>query len=113
TWYQQKARPLLEQHTPERVETIDREVSRLADLQGVSKEDLPVCVLGNAGVGKSTLINAMVAGHQTVLPQGGVGPLTAQATLVRYSAERFFKATYLSKRKLNALLFALERYHEL
>jgi putative ribosome biogenesis GTPase RsgA len=38
-----------------------------------------VCFVGGAGVGKSTLVNALVAGGDTVVTSGGVGPLTAQA----------------------------------
>src|SRR5205823_4015085 len=66
----------------------------------------------NSGVGKSTLLNAIVARDLTVLPQGGIGPLTAQATVVRYSPKKYFRVTYLSRRKVNELLFALERHHE-
>lgn len=112
-WYEGSARPFLQQHIPDRLEVFDRDLQRLLALETAGREPLTVCVLGSAGVGKSTLINAAVAGAQTVLPQGGVGPLTAQATMVSHSTERFFRATYLPRKKLNELLFALERNHEL
>ena len=59
-------------------------------------------------MGKSTLLNALAAGASQILPAGGIGPLTAQATEVRYSEEKFFHVTYHPKKNLWRLAFALE-----
>ena len=65
--------------------------------------------MGNSGVGKSTLINALVAGKEILLPAGGVGPLTAQALTVRYSNKPRFEVHYHSPQKLRQVVFALEQ----
>jgi Dynamin family len=38
---------------------------------------LPICVVGVAGVGKSTLLNALLSDRLSLLPQGGVGSFTS------------------------------------
>lgn len=43
-----------------------------------------------------------------MLPAGGIGPLTAQATEVRFSEERRFRVTYHPRGHLWKLTFALE-----
>lgn len=111
-WYTATARGFLAEVAPERLPALDPLFERLALRE---EHELPICFLGNAGVGKSTLINALVAGSHSLVPAGGVGPLTAQATLIRYApspADRRFRATYLPARRLNNVLFALERWHE-
>jgi len=106
-WYEQSARPFLERHSPDRLEALQADQERLSRLL-VSKDEVTVCFLGNSGVGKSTLLNALAAGANQILPAGGIGPLTAQATEVRYSAEKFFHVTYHPKKNLWRLAFALE-----
>jgi predicted GTPase len=103
------ATTFLTEHDPERLSQIEVLMQKLG---GAPTPELPICFLGSAGVGKSTLINALVAGDRTIVPQGGVGPLTAQATLVRYSTTKSFRATYLPARHLNNLAFAIERGYE-
>jgi GTP-binding protein EngB required for normal cell division len=112
SWYQTEARPFLADVANDRIPQLDQELKRLEDLVGTLGDDLPVCFLGTSGVGKSTLINAVVAGREVLLPAGGVGPLTAEATLVKYAAERLFRVSYHAPTKLNKLLLALERAHE-
>lgn len=103
------ATTFLAEHDPERLSQISVLMQKLGS---APTTELPICFLGSAGVGKSTLINALVAGDRTIVPQGGVGPLTAQATLVRYAPTRSFRATYLPARHLNNLAFAIERAYE-
>ncbi|MCA9604137.1 MAG: dynamin family protein [Myxococcales bacterium] len=108
-WYAQQAATHIQEHLPNRAPIIADTLERLRRVAESAGRELPVCFLGQAGVGKSTLINALVAGSQTVLPQGGVGPLTAQATVIRHADHRFFQVRYLQAGRLNNLLFSLER----
>src|SRR4051812_9060567 len=84
-WYSDGVRQLLSEVASDRVEQLDQEFSRLGSLGDLLRRQMPVCFLGTAGVGKSTLINALVAGRDVILPAGGVGPLTAEATRVCYA----------------------------
>ena len=78
-WYEQSARPFLERHSPDRLQAVQADKERLSRLLA-STDEVTVCFLGNSGVGKSTLLNALAAGASQILPAGGIGPLTAQAT---------------------------------
>jgi hypothetical protein len=66
-----------------------------------------VCFVGVSGIGKSTLINAVVAQEKTVAPSGGVGPLTALATEVRYSETARLRAEYHPRKHLWRVAAAL------
>jgi hypothetical protein len=107
-WFRERARPVLERWLPDRVQTVEALLAEVRRLSGIRTRELPICLLGNAGVGKSTLINALVDPVVPVLPQGGVGPLTAQATVVRFAEEPYLKAEYHGGQRLNNLLFALD-----
>ena len=109
-WYRQRARSFLDEFTPERVHEFDRDQARIDALESTLGEESPVCFVGHSGVGKSTLINTLVADTRAVLPQGGIGPLTAQATCVRWAESPYFRATYLPAAKLNQVVFGLERH---
>ena len=107
-WYKSKARPFLAKLEAEKVAEFDKDCARLEAAAAFLNEELPVCFLGNSGVGKSTLINALVAGGGHLVPSGGVGPLTAQALTVRYGAEPKLEVEYFPARKLWNLVFGLE-----
>src|ERR1035441_6515915 len=83
-WYEDHVRPFLLGHLTEgKIQDFDKDWNRLAKAAKLSDTELSVCFLGNSGVGKSTLINAIIGGAESVVPSGGVGPLAAQAPVVR------------------------------
>lgn len=106
TWWQ-TSRPFFLEHTAIAASQLDDDAERLKRLLNRS-EEVVVCALGQAAVGKSTLLNAIVAGARTLLPAGGIGPLTALATQVRYSAEPYFTVVYQHPRRLQGFRLALE-----
>lgn len=106
-WFESHAKPFFAKHAPQKIDAIDSDRNRLASLLARS-DDVTVCFLGHSGVGKSTLLNALVAKDQQVLPAGGIGPLTAQATEVHYSPDPTFRVTYHPKTHLWRMVFALE-----
>src|SRR5262249_2727640 len=87
---------------------LDSDCARLSRLLSRPRT-ITACFLGHSGVGKSTLLNALAAGACQVVPAGGIGPLTAMATEVRYSEQEFFRATYHPRHRLLRLLFSLEQ----
>ena len=108
-WFDNKARPFLEQHETDKVIELDQDLDRLLTTDHRASEELTICFLGASGVGKSTLINALVAGQENILPSGGIGPLTALAMQVRYSQEARFEAEYQPPQNLWRLVFGLEQ----
>lgn len=105
--FEEKIRPLLEAEQHVRVDGLVRHADVLrASL--ARPERLQVGFLGESQVGKSSLINAVVG--QTVLPSGGLGPLTAQATTVTRDGDSgVLTARYHTRVELNQLLFGLRR----
>jgi len=67
-----------------------------------------VVLLGRAGVGKSTLLNALVADGPGPLPQGGVGPMTALTIRVRFAEQPYLRARYRPLEHLESLARELD-----
>jgi GTP-binding protein EngB required for normal cell division len=106
-WWQ-ACRPFFREHASEIVSQIDDDADRLAKL-AAADQTFCVCVLGQSAVGKSTLLNAIVAGDNMILPAGGVGPLTALATEVRFSKESYLLVTYRTPKHLSGFRLQLEK----
>lgn len=106
-WFDHTARPFLEKNAPEKLPALQQVYDRLANSMDQSTE-VTICFLGNSAVGKSSLVNALAADATPLLPAGGVGPLTAQATEVFYSEAPHFHVTYHAKKPLWETAFVLE-----
>jgi hypothetical protein len=107
-WYENAVKPFLAKHAHEKISALDNDCERLKRISSEPTE-LTVCFIGDSNVGKSTLLNAIAAGERTILPAGGIGPLTAQATVVAYSSQPKFKVIYHSGGILWRVVFALEK----
>ena len=112
TWASGTPSAMIERWEPQRLPAVAELCSDLGRFAVADRAELAICFLGSSGVGKSTLINSLVDPHLQVVPQGGIGPLTAQATMVRYAAEPYLHAAYHGPRRVNQLVFALDRYCE-
>lgn len=105
--YRSGVRPLLEEHQAAGLDQLDRaeEIVKSALERDAT---LSVGFLGDSQVGKSSIINAMLG--RWVLPAGGIGPLTAQATGVAYRDQNSFEVRYHRPERLNRLLFQIHNY---
>lgn len=112
TWAAGTPWAMIKRWEPQRLSAIADACEELERMASADRVDLAICFLGSAGVGKSTLINSLVDPKLQVVPQGGIGPLTAQATVVRYADQPYLHATYHGPRRVNQLVFALDRYCE-
>ncbi|RMH40124.1 MAG: hypothetical protein D6689_14830 [Deltaproteobacteria bacterium] len=90
-----------------------REIAELEDREGWLQPDgratpaLHVVVVGQAAVGKSTLINALVSSGLPLLPSGGAGPHTAAAIVVRHAQHPYVEIRYVGGNRLAELQHAL------
>jgi hypothetical protein len=103
-WFRGSVKPIIEDHAPDRVAEFQKQLNELGELTQRIQDPLSACFLGQSQIGKSTLINALVAEEKILLPAGGIGPLTAQAIQVNFAATPFLEVYYQEK-----LIFALER----
>ena len=111
-WYEDKVRGFLASNLgEEKVQAFDKDHARLKRATELSETELAVCFLGNSGVGKSTLINAVIGGDRAVVPSGGVGPLTAQALVVRHNERAGFEVEYHGAGQLLRTVFGLEQMY--
>jgi Dynamin family len=108
-WYKRHARNVIDELANDRLANFDSQSSRLDHIAQLAGAEVAACFLGQSGVGKSTLINALVGGSEVILPTGGVGPLTAQALEVRYSERPMFTVEYHRMKQFWQLVFALEQ----
>jgi predicted GTPase len=108
-WYEKHARSAIEEFATDRVAGFDAQTVRLQRIAQLADAEVAACFLGQSGVGKSTLINALVGGSEVILPAGGVGPLTAQALEVRFSEKPMFTVQYHRMQQFWQLVFALEQ----
>ncbi len=92
--YQVLVREPLSRHAPSSIRELDQQVSKVEGYLSQVGEQVEICFLGKAGVGKSTLINALATGDRELLPSGGVGTLTAQATRLTFAQQPTFTALY-------------------
>lgn len=108
-WYKKHARSVIEELANDRIAGFDAQIIHLQHVIQLADAEVAACFLGQSGVGKSTLINALVGGSEVILPAGGVGPLTAQALEVRYSENPMFTVQYHRMQQFWQLVFALEQ----
>jgi GTP-binding protein EngB required for normal cell division len=112
-WYKNQARPFLAKTiAEEKLVSFDKDSSRLEGNVKTFDAELAVCFLGSSGIGKSTLLNAILEGAQAVVPSGGVGPLTAQALVVRYSEKPGLEVEYHGPGRLLRTVFGLEQMYK-
>lgn len=110
TWFRESVRPILVKTEPkEVVDELDKLAAQLERMEENREQHFPVCLLGQAGVGKSTLINTLIADNEIVVPSGGgMGPLTANALRVVYGDQAAFAVRYHEAKVLNRTRFIIE-----
>lgn len=98
-WYRKQLRPALPATVYQAIE-----LGPTKDGAGLA---LPIQVLGVAGVGKSTLLNALISDWMPLLPQGGVGSLTSSPVRIVYAKEPYLAIRRQPRRALHTLLTSL------
>jgi GTP-binding protein EngB required for normal cell division len=108
-WYRAQAGPLLRELDAAASEGFERDLVRLRERSTTLHEPATICVVGKSGIGKSTLINALVGESVSVVPAGGVGPLTAHALRIRSGSKRRLTVSYHGANQLWRLIFSLKQ----
>ncbi|MEX2490520.1 MAG: dynamin family protein [Nitrospirales bacterium] len=109
-WFKNTVRPIFQKtESAPALEELDKLASRVEELNENKARHYPICLLGQAGVGKSTLINTLIADNDIVVPSGGgTGPLTANALRVIHGEKPSFVVNYHSNKQINLTRFILE-----
>lgn len=109
-WFRNLVRPAFQKtETAPVLEELDKLAAQVEELEKNKGRLFPICLLGQAGVGKSTLINTLIADNGIVVPSGGgTGPLTANALRVIHGERPSFLVRYHSKKQVDQTRFILE-----
>jgi hypothetical protein len=105
--YDAEIKPLLEEHRVVSIDALDQMRAVLAQALARSPT-LSVGFVGASQVGKSSIINALLG--QRVVPAGGIGPLTAQATTIAYRDVNAMEVKYHGAEELDRLRRGLTSY---
>lgn len=111
-WVSSSVLPFLKEYLPAKHDEFRDYLNRLLDVASSFDRTAAVCFLGKCGVGKSTLINALVTDGLQVTPAGGLGPLTAKPLSVSFSETPFFRASYHDRGYVENIRLSLERRHK-
>lgn len=105
--YETDIRPFLAEHRVISIDALDQAKQALE--QTLKRPaHLKVGFVGASQVGKSSIINALLG--QRVVPAGGIGPLTAQATTIEYRDLNAIEVKYHGGDQLNRFRLGLESY---
>jgi hypothetical protein len=107
SWYREVRPRLLHLAASELLALEERE--GWASPSGTASPALHVAVVGQAAVGKSTLLNALLSDRLHLLPAGGVGPHTAGAIAVRYARAPYLELGLVEQRWLGWLHEGVQR----
>jgi hypothetical protein len=105
-WYENSVKKILiKSKLDDAVNELDEFSLKLDKICQALDENFAVCVLGEAGIGKSTLINSIIDDHEHIVPSGGGhGPLTANALRVVYSEQKRIKVLYHGRKVVSETL---------
>lgn len=109
-WFKNSVRQVFQRTEPApALEELDKLAAQVEELDKQKDQLFPICLLGQAGVGKSTLINTLIADNGIVVPSGGgTGPLTANALRVLHGERPSFVVRYHSTKQVGQTRFILE-----
>jgi hypothetical protein len=78
-----------------------------AQIKGSVSLPFEIGVVGMSGVGKSSLLNALISPTQDLLPAGGVGPLTGVPVRIFHSSTAMLRVRYLGRSWVQGALDSL------